>query len=124
MAGCRLRELIGGTDESWGAIDMSLRVGGRGLAGGSSLARLLARERGVLDKQDMPRLTLRQILAWADHYHEHTGHRRTDASESQLTMNGERWPTIDAALRGGYRGLSGSESLPQLARKRNSRSVQ
>ena len=32
--------------ESWGAIDVALKAGARGLAGGSSLARLLARECG------------------------------------------------------------------------------
>jgi hypothetical protein len=38
------------------------RAGSRGLPGGSSLARLLARERDVPNKQDLPRLTVRQIL--------------------------------------------------------------
>jgi hypothetical protein len=33
--------------ETWGALDSALRDGRRGLPGGDSLARLLARERGV-----------------------------------------------------------------------------
>jgi pyrroloquinoline quinone (PQQ) biosynthesis protein C len=46
-------------EENWNALDMSLRTGNRGLPGGSSLARLLARKRGVPNKQDLPRLTIR-----------------------------------------------------------------
>jgi hypothetical protein len=34
--------------ESWKAVDSAMRQGLRGLPGGDSLARLLARERGVL----------------------------------------------------------------------------
>jgi hypothetical protein len=112
-------------EENWKAIDMSLRSGSRGLPGGSSLARLLARERDVPNQQDLPRLTLRQILSWADEYHAQTGHWPTDASEPLPAMNGARWPAIDAALRVGNRGLPGGESLAQLLdRKRGVRNVQ
>jgi hypothetical protein len=111
-------------EENWKAIDMSLRSGSRGLPGGSSLARLLARERDIPNQQDLPRLTLRQILSWADEYHEQTGNWPTDASEPLPAMNGARWPAIDAALRAGYRGLPGRESLSQLlARKRGVRNI-
>jgi hypothetical protein len=112
-------------EENWKALDMSLRAGSRGLPGGSSLARLLARERNVPNEQDLPRLTLRQILSWADQYHEQTGNWPTDASEPLPAMNGARWPAIDAALRAGNRGLPGGDSLPQLlARERGMRNVQ
>ena len=116
--------VMGDAEENWKAIDMSLRAGSRGLPGGSSLARLLASERGVPNKQDLPRLTVRQILLWADQYREQTGRWPSDASEPLPAMNGERWPAIDAALRTGYRGLPGGESLPQLlARKRGARNI-
>ena len=36
-----------GTDETWGAINVSLSVGNRGLPSGGSLAKLLAEHRGV-----------------------------------------------------------------------------
>ena len=50
-----------------------MRQGGRGLAGGSSLAQLLARERGVRNRGDLPALTERQIATWAQAYHRRTG---------------------------------------------------
>lgn len=115
----------GEPDENWKAIDGSLRAGNRGLPGGDSLARLLARQRGAFNKQDQPRLSLRQIVAWADEYHEQTGKWPTDSSQPAPSMNGESWPGIDGALRSGYRGLPGGDSLPQLlARKRGVRNVQ
>ena len=42
----------GADDETWSAIDAALRRGRRGLPGGSSLARLLAEERGVAGGRD------------------------------------------------------------------------
>jgi hypothetical protein len=112
-------------EENWNALDMSLRAGNRGLPGGSSLARLLARERDVPNQQDLSPLTIRQILAWADQYREQTGNWPNDASEPLREMNDERWPAINAALRMGYRSLPGGESLPQLLeRKRGVRNVQ
>jgi hypothetical protein len=43
--------------ETWRGIDQALRVGIRGLAGGSSLARLLAARRHARNAQRLPRLT-------------------------------------------------------------------
>lgn len=57
---------VSGTDETWSCIDAALRVGVRGLPGGDSLARLLARHRGVRNKKALPHLTTGQILDWAD----------------------------------------------------------
>lgn len=111
-------------DESWTAIDMALRVGSRGLSGSDSLARLLARERGVPNKQDLPRLSVRQILNWVDQYHDETGKWPNDSSAAISVMNGASWIAIDAALRTGNRGLPGGDSLPQLlARERGVRNI-
>lgn len=111
-------------DETWNALDMALRVGSRGLPGEDSLARLLDRERGVPNKQNLPRLTINQILAWCDQYHARTGQWPTDSSEPLTEMH-DRWQGIDAALRAGTRGLPGGDSLPQLlARKRGVRNLQ
>jgi hypothetical protein len=41
-------------DETWSAVDAALRDGGRGLRGGSSLARLLSRHRGKRNHRDSP----------------------------------------------------------------------
>src|ERR1700687_5641703 len=62
-----------GFGETWKSVDHALRLGLRGLRGGSSLARLLAAEHRVRNIQDLPRLTIEQILAWADTYHARHG---------------------------------------------------
>src|SRR6516165_1544791 len=41
--------------ETWVAIDAALWRGGRGLAGGTSLARLLAARRGTRNRKELPR---------------------------------------------------------------------
>src|SRR5947209_6739445 len=55
--------------EKWENIEQALWAGRRGLPGGDSLARLLARERGTRNPHCRPRLTVEQILAWADAHH-------------------------------------------------------
>lgn len=110
--------------ETWIAINETLRAGRRGQPGGDSLARVLDRERGVRNKQDLPPFTIQQILAWADQYHAETGGWPTDSSEPVAGMKPERWTAVDAALRDGLRGLPGGDSLPQLlARKRQVRNI-
>jgi hypothetical protein len=56
--------------DTWFRVDAALRLGQRGLPGGSSLARLLLEQRGVAHHLCRPRLSEEQILAWADAYHE------------------------------------------------------
>jgi hypothetical protein len=51
---------------SWRQADNPLRFGLRGLPGGSSLARLLAAERGVRNAANLPPLAEALILGWAD----------------------------------------------------------
>src|SRR5262249_37154304 len=102
--------------EHWELIDHSLREGQRGLPGGSSLRRLLARKRGLRNPMALPPLTEDEILRWADLHCQRTGawpQRRTgrvaDAPE-------ETWAGVDNALRYGRRGLPGGSSLAQLLR--------
>jgi hypothetical protein len=100
--------------ETWLGIDKALRRGRRGLLGGSSLARLLAAERGVRNRVDPPPLTEATILAWADAFFERCGHwphaHRSPIPESPR----DTWAAIDAALRAGFRGLPGGSSLARL----------
>lgn len=111
--------------ETWIGISEALRIGRRGQPGGDSLARLLDRERGVRNKQDLPPFTIQQILAWADQYHAERGGWPTDSSEPVAGMKPDRWTAVDAALRAGLRGLPGGDSLPQiLARERKVRNPQ
>ncbi len=59
--------------ETWFNISTALREGTRGLPGGRSLARLLARGRGVRNRAQLPPLTVEVILAWADAHYQQTG---------------------------------------------------
>jgi len=101
-------------NEDWAAIDMALRDGRRGLPGGSSLARLLAQYRGKPYKKHAQRLTVRQVLQWAQDHHERTGNWPTRISGIVRGAEGETWGDIDGALRAGTRGLHGGSSLVKL----------
>src|SRR5437764_1065977 len=69
----RSGKIVGALGETWRAIDHALYTGYRGLEGGSSLARLLAKHRGKRNLRALPELTVPQILAWADDYYACTG---------------------------------------------------
>jgi hypothetical protein len=88
----------GSGGETWGNIDAALRQGLRGLPGGSSLAGLIARERGVRNRAAVPRLTVQQILAWADTHHERTGRWPTAASGAIPGAPVETWGAVNLAL--------------------------
>lgn len=100
--------------ETWLAVDTSLREGGRGLPGGSSLARLLDDRRGVTNRLARPRLTTDQVLAWADEHHARTGAWPGRKSGPVGGAAGETWAAVDAALSRGSRGLPPGGSLAQL----------
>jgi hypothetical protein len=113
--------LLADRTEKWRNIDQALRDGGRGLPGGSSLARLLAEERGVRNTGDLPRLSERTILAWADAWHARTGDwPRTDSAQEVPEAPGENWNNLDQSLRDGSRGLPGGDSLAKLLARRRS----
>ncbi len=97
--------------ESWGALDVALKAGARGLAGGSSLARLLARECGYVHQGNRPPLTVQQVLRWADAEHTRSGQWPNCKAGAVAEAPGETWRVIDAALREGRRGLAGGSSL-------------
>jgi hypothetical protein len=111
-------QTIEGTlDERWASLDSALRKGQRGLPGGSSLARLLAKHRGVRNPSRLPRLTLSKILAWADAYHVKTGEWPKCSPQIIEGMPGEKWSSVDHALYTGTRGLPGGSSLARLLAK-------
>lgn len=100
--------------ETWSGIDAAMRVGRRGLDGGSSLARLLAEKRGVRNVRELAGLTERQILEWADDHKTRTGEWPKSTSGAVLAAPGETWSAINTALCSGVRGLAGGSSLAQL----------
>ncbi len=99
---------------TWSAINRALKVGGRGLPGNSSLAELLFEHKGVRNRRNRADLTEDQIVVWARFHHEKKGEWPTENGGLILGGDGETWAAVDAALRGGYRGLAGGSSLPQL----------
>jgi hypothetical protein len=114
--------VVGAPGESWRGMDTALRVGLRGLPGGSSLAQLLAAERGVRNLQHLPRLTPRQILTWADAFHGRTGRWPGNEPTPVEDAPGETWAGLHTALLLGRRGLPGGSSLARLlAEKRGVR---
>jgi len=101
-------------NESWLAINLALRQGLRGLAGGSSLPKLLAEHRDVPNKAAMPAITDEQILQWADHHRKKTGAWPMARSGQVIAFPSENWSNIEALLRRGLRGLAGGSSLVLL----------
>ena len=111
--------------ETWSAISQALHLGLRGLRGGSSLADLLAKERGVRNIQDLPHLSVEQILEWADAYYQK--HRKNPNTKSGPIEDapGETWANVNTALYKGVRGLPGGSSLADLlAKERGVRNIQ
>ena len=100
--------------ETWLAVDSALRKGRRGLVGGSSLARLLAKKRGVENRLALPPLTVERILAWANAHHARTGRWPTSGDGPVEGMPGEAWGKINAALKQGHRSLPDGSSLARL----------
>jgi hypothetical protein len=105
-------------NESWTGIDHALRRGRRGMRGGSSLAFLLSEKRGRRVGALAPRLTVRQVLEWADEHHRRTGEWPIVVSGPVWSAPQESWKGIDHALREGGRGLDGGSSLARLLAKR------
>jgi hypothetical protein len=104
--------------ETWCGVDTALRDGIRGLRGGSSLARLLAKYRGRKHCHEQPPLSYKKIVRWADGHKEKKGQLPNVNSGPVLDVPGERWDLIDNALRNGHRGLRGGSSLLKLLAKK------
>jgi len=100
--------------ENWNAVSDALRSGFRGLPGGSSLARLLAQERGVRNRQGLPSLTCSEIIRWADLYHDRRGSWPNLNSGPIPEVAGETWKGVNVALMHGRRGLPGGTTLKRL----------
>jgi hypothetical protein len=110
--------------ETWLGIDQALRRGTRRLLGGSSLAILLARHRGVRNVQDLAALTEEQILKWAEAHRGRTGEYPSRASGAIEEAAGETWMNVDRSLVRGFRTLPGDSSLSRLIKGHRATSTQ
>ena len=106
--------IIPGTRETWNGIRKALRAGNRGLSGGSTLAQLLAKRRGVRNIHGLPRLPERKIMTWARAHFAAVGCWPAVQSGPIPQSPGDTWLSVDKALRNGSRGLPGGSSLYQL----------
>lgn len=114
----------GVADQTWGAANVALSNGHRGLPGGTTLAKLLAEHRGVRNRKGLPPLTLEVIAELADIHFEQTGRwpTRKSGTVRGALVPGETWSRINIALVQGQRGLPGGSSLARaLAAKRHVR---
>ncbi len=99
---------------TWQAIDVALKKGWRGLSMGLSLATLLQQKRGARHRNHLPRLSIRQILKWADAHYKRTGSWPHYNSGPIAEAPGETWTGVSKALIAGRRGLRGDTSLARL----------
>jgi hypothetical protein len=104
----------GNPNETWAVVNAALVAGTRGLPRGGSLARLLARHRGVRNVHGLPALSVAQIRSWAQAHERRTGQRPRVKSGAIPEAPGETWAGIDQALRLGRRGLPTGFSLYRL----------
>lgn len=109
--------VVDASGETWAAVDGALKTGGRGLPGGDSLGRLLARRRGADNHTNIPPLTVEQILAWADAHHARTGQWPNYQSGTVADAPRETWARISSALHAGTRGLAGGTTLYRLLKR-------
>jgi hypothetical protein len=100
--------------ESWAKVNDALVNGRRGLPGGSSLAQLLSKHRGVRNLKDLAPLSIELVRTWLDACHERTGEYPTHKSGPIPEAPGETWGTVDKALRKARRGFTVKSSLAQL----------
>jgi hypothetical protein len=111
---CRAEAIPESPGDTWRKVNNALYVGVRSVKGGSSLAQLLAARRGVLHRYRRSKLTISNILAWADAFHARTGRWPTSRCGPVAEAAGETWGGIHSALGLGYRGLAGRYSLARL----------
>jgi len=107
--------------EHWSQIDAALAYGRRGLAGGSSLAKLLHEHRSVHYQRELPALTEDIILSWADACFARTNRWPTQKTGIVVESPNETWAAIICALAEGHRGLPGGTSLADLLERRRGR---
>jgi hypothetical protein len=107
-------EITAAPGETWHAVDTALTRGIRGMSGGDSMAKLLARSRDVRNKSDLPSLTVAEIRTWAEAHKNRTGTWPRVKAGSIPEAPGETWSGVNAALMVGMRGLPGGDSLAKL----------
>ena len=82
----------------------------------SKVGDIVTQQKKPLDGRPMD-LNVRQILAWADRQHRSTGEWPKATSGKIIGVPWDSWLAVDAALRHGFRGLPGGDSLARVLRR-------
>jgi hypothetical protein len=107
--------LIAGTQGlEWAHVSSALKKGWRGLPRSGSLADLLYHHRQVYTHANPPRLTVEQVLAWADAFYAVHRHWPSGGSGPIPGAPGENWSRIAHAIARGHRGLPCGTSLSRF----------
>lgn len=115
---CKSGVIVGSDNWRWDSLDRALRYAKR-----LSVHQLLVRERGIVPLRNKPKLTHKQILAWADAHRERTGRWPAMSSGNVVGAPHESWSQIDISLKKGKRGLEPGSSLVRLLAKERGRSL-
>jgi len=107
----------GAPGEEWGRIAKALLQGGRGLRDWLTLAEFINRHLDPSVPTTKRKLTIEDILTWADAHQERTGRWPTLTSGAVPADPGLTWSAIDTALRKGTRGVGPGLSLARLRRQ-------
>lgn len=99
--------------ESWGALDRALRLGGRGLPPGSSVAQLLDQHRGAANHLAPRHMTETMIEGWA-RLHDSVHGRYPSRSSGAIPDTPFTWCAVDVALKRGLHGLPGGMTLARF----------
>jgi hypothetical protein len=100
--------------ETWGAVQLALKGGARGLPRTPRLSQLLAEHRGWRRAMRRSRLAVHQVLAWAKAFYARTGRWPAPEDGPIIEAAGETWMAVDVALQEGRRGLPRNSSLARL----------
>lgn len=106
---------------TWLAVEDALYLGGRGMPGGTSVAQILDKHRGVKNIHRQPKLTVARILEWADAHKRRSGEWPGRGSGRVVDATNEEWSGVDHALKVGNRGLSRGSSLAKLLQQARGR---
>ena len=100
--------------ETWFNVSLALMRGSRGLRGTLVAQRAAEKISRCQEQGRLARLSIPQILAWADAHHARTGKWPSQLSGAILEAPGESWQKVQSALCHGSRGLPGRSGLAQL----------
>lgn len=108
--------IVDSPGDTWQAVHEALQKGCRGVRKQMTLAQFLSKKRNVRYNRGQPDLTEEKILRWADRHYQRT--KKWPTARSGRVTKYESWAAINQALRRGYRGLRGGQSLARLLDKR------